>query len=282
MKPILSAQELSAHLADPSWAVVDCRFDLMQPDWGRQDFEKAHIPGSLYADLNRDLAAPHTAHTGRHPLPNILLFRQFLAAQGLSPEKTIVMVDTAFGAFASRLWWMLFQIGYTNIAILDGGWAQWQKSGLPVESGPASPVPQALSTILEFTTFGGLSLQEVDHIRLSPLHKLIDARAPIRFQGKEETIDPVAGHIPGALNRFHSQNLTSEGLFKSPQELHAEFSQLLAGTPSENAAVYCGSGVTSCFHLVAMKYAGLDLARLYPGSWSEWILDPQRPIAIEK
>ncbi len=280
MKPILSAQELSAHLADPSWAVVDCRFDLMQPDWGRQDFEKAHIPGSLYADLNRDLAAPHTAHTGRHPLPNILLFRQFLAAQGLSPEKTIVMVDTAFGAFASRLWWMLHQIGYTNIAILDGGWAQWQKSGLPVESGPASPVPQPLSTIPEFTTFGGLSLQEVDHIRLSPLHKLIDARAPIRFQGKEETIDPVAGHIPGALNRFHSQNLTSEGLFKSPQELHAEFSQLLAGTPSENAAVYCGSGVTSCFHLVAMKYAGLQLARLYPGSWSEWILDPHRPIAV--
>ncbi len=280
MKPILSAQELSAHLADPSWAVVDCRFDLMQPDWGRQDFEKAHIPGSLYADLNRDLAAPHTVHTGRHPLPDILLFRQFLAAQGLSPEKTIVMVDTAFGAFASRLWWMLHQIGYTNIAILDGGWAQWQKSGLPVESGPASPVPQPLSTIPEFTTFGGLSLQEVDHIRLSPLHKLIDARAPIRFQGKEETIDPVAGHIPGALNRFHSQNLTSEGLFKSPQELHAEFSQLLAGTPSENAAVYCGSGVTSCFHLVAMKYAGLQLARLYPGSWSEWILDPHRPIAV--
>ena len=280
MKPILSAQELSAHLADPSWAVVDCRFDLMQPDWGRQDFEKAHIPGSLYADLNRDLAAPHTVHTGRHPLPDILLFRQFLAAQGLSPEKTIVMVDTAFGAFASRLWWMLYQIGYTNIAILDGGWAQWQKSGLPVESGPASPVPQPLSAIPEFTTFGGLSLQEVDHIRLSPLHKLIDARAPIRFQGKEETIDPVAGHIPGALNRFHSQNLTSEGLFKSPQELHAEFSQLLAGTPSENAVVYCGSGVTSCFHLVAMKYAGLQLARLYPGSWSEWILDPHRPIAV--
>ena len=280
MKPILSAQELSAHLADPSWAVVDCRFDLMQPDWGRQDFEKAHIPGSLYADLNRDLAAPHTVHTGRHPLPDILLFRQFLAAQGLSPEKTIVMVDTAFGAFASRLWWMLHQIGYTNIAILDGGWAQWKKSGLPVESGPASPVPQPLSAIPEFTTFGGLSLQEVNHIRLSPLHKLIDARAPIRFQGKEETIDPVAGHIPGALNRFHSQNLTSEGLFKSPQELHAEFSQLLAGTPSENAVVYCGSGVTSCFHLVAMKYAGLQLARLYPGSWSEWILDPHRPIAV--
>ena len=111
MKPILSAQELSAHLADPSWAVVDCRFDLMQPDWGRQDFEKAHIPGSLYADLNRDLAAPHTVHTGRHPLPDILLFRPFLAAPSLSPETTIVLVDTALPAFASRLRWMLYQIG---------------------------------------------------------------------------------------------------------------------------------------------------------------------------
>ena len=241
------------------------------------DYQQGHIPGAVYAHLDHDLAAPITPTTGRHPLPGPAQIAKTFGKLGISNAGQVVVYDTVGGGFAARLWWMLRYCGHTAVAVLDGGYAKWSAESRPsrtgIESNPPtvfipSPQPHMLATTAQV-------LQTLS----SPESILIDARAPIRYRGEQEPIDPVAGRIPGALNRFHALNLSPEGTFLPPAELSTQFEALLGGRSTADAIVYCGSGVTSCHHLVALASAGLPLPRLYVGSWSEWIRDPSRPVA---
>ncbi len=275
---ILSTDVLSTHFDDPNWLIFDCRFDLQNPPWGNIDYQRNHIPGAIFADLERALSGDRTLHTGRHPLPDPLRFAEKLSGWGVSNASQVVVYDTVGGAFAARLWWMLRWLGHDRVAILDGGFGKWVREGRLTRSGIESRPPAAFVPRLRPESV--LDAAAVDRLRQDPSSRLIDARSAIRYRGEQEPIDPIAGHIPGAVNRFHGDNLTPEGTFLPPDTLRARFEELLAGVPPERAVFYCGSGVTSCHHLVAMLYAGLPMGRLYPGSWSEWIRDPARPIAL--
>ncbi len=277
MDALITTQSLAEHLSDPTWAVVDCRFDLAKPDWGFDDYKEAHIPGAVYAHLDHDLSSPVTPTTGRHPLPDVETFARKLGEWGISNETPVVAYDTTGGAYAVRLWWLLRYLGHSMVAVLNGGFPKWQREGRPTASGmearpPAKFIPHPNPDMIA-------DAAEVERIRQDPAYRLIDARAAVRYHGEQEPIDPVAGRIPGAINRFHAYNLTPDGTFKSPDQLRAQFAKLLDGALPENVVTYCGSGVTSIHHILAMEIAGLPGARLYPGSWSEWIRDPNRPIA---
>ncbi|NPV86407.1 MAG: sulfurtransferase [Anaerolineae bacterium] len=276
---LVSAQSLYDHLNDPSYVIIDCRFDLTNPNKGEAEYQQSHIPGAIYAHLDRDLSGDVTPETGRHPLPEIEKFIALLSTWGIDQSKHVVVYDTTGGAYASRLWWMLRSIGHPKTSLLDGGFAAWQNDHYPIASGKEENLP--LQYLFKgITTWSGtVTTEEVDHIRLDPAYCLIDARTPERYQGKLEPIDPVAGHIPGAVNRFHGNNLRPDGTFKSPDTLKSEFNALLQDRSPQNVIVYCGSGVTSCHHILAMELCGLPGARLYAGSWSQWIRDPSRPIA---
>lgn len=275
---LVPTDTLSAHLDDPQWVIVDCRFELKDPDWGPAEYQKAHIPGAVYAHLDHDLAGPVTHATGRHPLPDPEQFKIRLSSWGIDDGKQVVVCDTAGGAYAARLWWMLRRFGHTAVAVLDGGFPKWTREGRPTRAGVETRAPAQF----EGTPRVGwvAAAQEVDLIRLDPAYRLIDARTPVRFRGEQEPIDPISGRIPGAVNRFHGENLAPDGTFLPPDELRAQFEALLGGVPPERAVVYCGSGVTSAHHLVAMEHAGLKGARLYVGSWSEWIRDERRARAV--
>jgi thiosulfate/3-mercaptopyruvate sulfurtransferase len=274
---LVTTAQLFAHLDDPRWVVFDCRFDLANPSWGREEYRKAHIPGAIYAHLNEDLSAPVKPDTGRHPLPEIDVIVQRFSAWGVSAEKQVVVYDSGGGATAARLWWMLHYLGHPAAAVLDGGYAKWSVEGRPMISAMLEPSPA------QFTPHPNPSMlvdvQTVERLLHDPDYKIVDARAPIRYRGESEPIDPIAGRIPGAVNRFHENNLTSGNTLRPRDELRRAFLDLLGETPAERAVVYCGSGVTSCHHVLAMRLAGLGTPGLYVGSWSEWIRDPSRPIA---
>lgn len=274
---LVSTEMLVAHLEDPSWAVVDCRFELKEPEWGFAEYQKAHIPGAVYASLDRDLAGPITPTTGRHSLPAPDQFKARLSSWGIDATTQAVVYDAAGGAFAARLWWMLKYFGHSAVAVLDGGFPKWTREGRPTRAGIEShasahfegePRPEWVAVT-----------EEVDRIRIDPAYRVIDARTAIRYRGEQEPMDPIAGRIPGAVNRFHGENLAPDGTFLPPGELKAQFEALLGDVPPQRAVAYCGSGVTSAHHLVAMEHAGLKGARLYVGSWSEWIRDENRPKA---
>lgn len=275
---LISPQDLNLHLHRSDWIIVDCRFDLAQPEWGFRSYQENHIPGAVYADLDRDLSAPRTPQTGRHPLPSTTEFLKRLCRWGIDPNKQVVVYDTVGGAFAARLWWMLRLYHHEAVAVLDGGFDHWVRLGYPTESGIHTNPPTVKINTQPDLHWVVTTAEIEQHIR-QPRFLLIDARAPERYRGETEPIDPVAGHIPGAVNRFHQNNLNPDGTFKSPDRLRQEFTDLLQGTPPDDVVVYCGSGVTSCHHLLAMEIAGLRGARLYVGSWSEWIRDPSHPIA---
>lgn len=271
---IISTGTLAENLADPDWTIVDCRFDLARPDWGFQAYQDNHIPGSVYAHLDHDLAGPITPRTGRHPLPDVQVIAKRLGAWGIGENTQVVVYDSAGGAFADRLWWELRFLGHDKVAVLDGGIPKWLREGRPVKSGVETRasvnfIPHPRWNIIA-------SADEVDSIRQDPNFVLIDARAAERYRGEYEPIDPVAGHIPGAINRFHGLNLGKDGTFLPPDTLRMQFEELLAGKKPDHVVVYCGSGVTSIHHILAMELAGLPGARLYPGSWSEWIRDDNR------
>jgi len=274
----LSPEELFTIHRDHNLIKIDCRFDLMNPSQGRLDYHNNHIPGAFYAHLDHDLASPVTPHTGRHPLPTQAAFSRTLSSWGWEQGKQIVVYDAAGGSIASRLWWLLNYYGIHRVAVLDGGIDQWIKQGFPVDNqvvdSSALPVPALVANVKMAVT-----TQEMITIQAAGQKRMIDARTPARFQGKIEPIDTVAGHIPGAINRFHALNLNERGLFKSSDDLNHEFDDLINGYTPENIIVYCGSGVTSCHHILALKKAGIEGVRLYVGSWSEWIRDPNRPIA---
>jgi thiosulfate/3-mercaptopyruvate sulfurtransferase len=264
-----------------NWVIVDARVDLALPAWGAEEYRKAHIPRAVFADLNRQLASPPTPNSGRHPLPPVDDFLRQVAAWGIDAEKQVVIYDSLNGAFAARLWWMINAIGVHRVAILEGGIAHWLSEGRPTVSGEESNLPGNPMSVAGYNPSMFVTTREVEYGLRENNLLLIDARSPERYRGELEPIDPIAGHIPGAVNRFHGLNLNSNGLFKSAAELRTEFNQLLGNKIyPEDVVVYCGSGVTSIHHIIAMQKAGLPGARLYVGSWSEWIRDPHRPIAL--
>lgn len=275
---IISAAQLYQSLEWENWVVIDCRHDLAKPDWGQQEYEKGHIPGAVFAHLDRDVSAQVTPSTGRHPLPEIDIISKRLGGWGIDNHTQVVVYDSSGGAIASRLWWQLHFLGHSQTAVLDGGYTQWIKNGYPVSSQIALPLPRTFLPNPQLEMLVDAAFVEKNLIGHE--YTLVDARAPERFRGEKEAIDPVAGHIPGALNRFHGQNLGEDGKFLPPEILREQFNTLLKNTHPEKAVVYCGSGVTSCHHILALEIAGMPGSKLYAGSWSEWIRDPARPKAV--
>jgi thiosulfate/3-mercaptopyruvate sulfurtransferase len=273
--PLIDATTLASLLGRDDIAVVDCRFDLADTAWGAADYARAHIPGAVYAHVDHDLSAPRTGTNGRHPLPDVAAARRTLGRLGIDAATHVVACDQESGMYASRLWWMLRWLGHSQVSVLDGGFAAWTAAGLPAASGietrtarifDGQPDPSMLA-----------SADEVRGLITDPATIIVDARAPERYRGDIEPIDPVAGHIPGAVNRFYQHNLDG-GRFKTRAVLAAEWQPLLHGEPATHVVCYCGSGVTACHNLLALEVAGLAGARLYAGSWSEWVADPSRPI----
>lgn len=273
MDTLVSVSELAANLDNPGWVIADCRFALADPAAGRRAYMEGHIPGAHYVSLDDHLSTPHVpGKTGRHPLPDIADWRNVAGALGIQPGKQVVMYDDAGGAMAARMWWMLRWIGHEEAAVLDGGWQSWQAGGQPVSTalpGAAivSAYPQRPSRVAT------LSAGQLD----AGSQQLVDARDLPRYRGDTEPLDPVAGHIPGALCSPFAANLDADKRFLSPAALREKFAPVTAsGKP---VVCYCGSGVTAAHNILAMTIAGLAAPALYPGSWSEWITDPKRPVA---
>ena len=275
---IINTNDLHTNLKNPDWAIVACRFTLAEPHRSEEDYLRSHIPGAVYAHLDRDLCGeiiPGT--TGRHPLPNINRAVEVFSRLGIGEGIQVIAYDDQGGALAAgRLWWMLRWLGHETVAVFDGGWNKWLTEGRPVESGAKSrtstefipnPRPEILADV-----------EQVEKFRKDPRRLVMDARAAERYKGEIEPIDPVAGHIPGAINAPHEMNLSSNGIFYPASELRGSYLKILGDIPAEDTIVYCGSGVTAIHNILAMQYAGLGEARLYAGSWSEWITDEDRPI----
>jgi thiosulfate/3-mercaptopyruvate sulfurtransferase len=273
---LIAAEEVARRLDDPDWVVCDCRHDLADYGAGRRAYAEAHIPGARFVHLDEDLSGPKTGHNGRHPLPHPLTLALRLGALGIDCDTQVVAYDAAGGCFAARLWWMLRWVGHTRVAVLDGGWPAWAGAGLPVTSD--RPAFESTTYTLRPRPDLAVDAAYVAAHLADPETALIDARSADRFRGENESLDPVGGHIPGALNRFFKLNLDESGRFKAPEDLRAELAGLLGGCDPRGVVHQCGSGVTACHNLLAMEHAGLSGSRLYPGSWSEWISDRSRPV----
>lgn len=273
---LISAQELAQRLSASDVLVVDCRFDLANPDSGENAYRAAHIPGAIYAHLDRDLSSPITPTSGRHPLPDPEQFAATLGAWGVTPETQVIAYDADNSAFAARLWWLLRWVGHRAVAVLDGGFKAWTTAGLPT----TSDIPTRARSNFEAHPDRSMwvSTDEIP-TRLQEGWRLLDARAPERFEGKVEPIDPIAGHVPGAVNHPLGTNLGADARFLPADVLRSRYATSQAGVADERTIAMCGSGVTACHLLLAMEIAGKPGARLYAGSWSEWIRDPARPIA---
>ena len=275
--PLVTVQDLASRLADPGWVVFDCRFDLTDPAAGERAYHGAHIPGARYAHLDRDLSSPVTAVSGRHPLPPPAALAAKLAAWGLGAGCRAVVYDEVSGPFAARLWWLLRWLGHGEAAVLDGGWRAWRAAGLPVTPAAVTPAPAVFMPRPADDRWVGAGF--VERVLRRGGWVLVDARAAERFAGAVEPLDPVAGHIPGARNRPFAANLDGAGRLRPAAELRRDFTGLLGAVPPARVIHMCGSGVTACHNILAMEAAGLGGARLYAGSWSEWIRDPRRPVA---
>ncbi len=276
---LISAADLARHYQDASWVVLDCRHDLTNPDAGKAAYAAGHIPGAQFAGIDTDLSdkspGPGGEFRGRHPLPARTAFVEALRRWGVNHGSQVIAYDAHGGMFAARLWWMLRWAGHEAVAVLDGGLPAWQRLGMSLSTDPvARPRGNAEP---HYALAKTTSVDDVLANIADPVRVVIDARAPDRFRGENETLDPVGGHIPGAKNRFFKDNLDGDGRFKPAAQLRAEFGALL--TAPEASIMQCGSGVTACHNLLAMEIAGLPGAALYPGSWSEWCSDPSRPVA---
>jgi thiosulfate/3-mercaptopyruvate sulfurtransferase len=268
---LVDTGQLEKHLS--SWRLFDCRHDLAKPQLGEQQYREAHLPGALFAHLDRDLSAPKTGDNGRHPLPDRGAFIAWLGQRGVKAGDQVVCYDGGSGAMAARLWWMLRWAGHDAVAVLDGGIAKWLKEGRPVTSEEARFAHSSYPVRPPAAQAVDVKALETRREKLV----LVDARAPARYRGEQEPIDPIAGRIPGAKNRFSNDNLSPEGIFKKPELLRDEFRAVLGDRAAEEVVNYCGSGVAACHNLLAMELAGLRGGKLYAGSWSEWIADPARP-----
>lgn len=274
----IKATDLSPHLTDPGWLVVDCRFRLTDPDQGWKDYQVSHISGALYAHLDHDLSSPVIKGvTGRHPLPSVEKITEVFSRFGIDSGVQVVAYDDLGGALAAvRVWWLLRWLGHESVAVLDGGWQEWLKRGLPVDNQislrqPRNFIPHPRKELV-------ISSQEVEWMRNDPNYRVLDARSADRYRGENETIDPVAGHIPGAISAAYAGNLKPDGTFRSNTSLRDRYKKLIKDVPIEHVVCYCGSGVTSVHNILAMMKAGMGEARLYAGSYSEWITDPKRPV----
>jgi len=273
---LVDTETLASNLAS-GWCLFDCRFVLNQPQEGERRYRTSHIPGAHYLHLDRDLAGPVTPESGRHPLPVPEILAEKLRKTSVSDTRQIVAYDDAGGVFSARLWWLLRWLGHPQVAVLDGGIDKWLKENRPVN--------QDLSVVVPDGDFQPRpdDRRWVDSDFVATRSKqhggwLLDARASSRFRGDEEPIDPVAGHVPGAVNLPFTGNVNSDGYFKSPGALKQRFEAALGGISPGDSVCMCGSGVTACHNLLAMEVAGLRGSRLYAGSWSEWIRNPSHPI----
>ena len=300
---LIDPDTLDTLLHDSTCVVFDVRHDLLDPDAGLKAWRSGHIPGAVFLDHERDLCAQKTGTNGRHPLPALDDFLALMRTHGVAPGTQVVVYDGGPGAFAAHLWWMLRWMGHEAVAVLDGGWAAWKASGLPVASaggdaavvsGTGRPQTDAMAAdhgiapaddVVVNSPAGRLPSMPVvtaDQVLANiaePRFVVVDARAQNRFRGETEPMDPVAGHIPGALNRPNSLNSQPDGRFLPARQLRESFEALLGETPPEQVVHQCGSGITACHNLFAMELAGLSGSALYPGSWSEWCSDPERPVA---
>jgi len=276
-RTLIGVEDLERNLRDPSLVVFDCRHELSDPEAGARAYAKGHIPGARFAHTDRDLAGAKTGRNGRHPLPEPAAFAAWLGRNGVDASTQVVAYDYAAGSSAARLWWMLRHfMGHERAAVLDGGWEAWVAAGAPVTAEAPRIEPRAFAGAPRDAHVDAGYVES--HLN-DPAVLVLDARAPERFRGESEPIDPVAGHIPGALNRFYKDNLDAQGRFKAAAALRTELEELLGGRSPEQVVHQCGSGVTACSNLLAMEIAGLAGSRLFPGSWSEWCADPARPIA---
>jgi thiosulfate/3-mercaptopyruvate sulfurtransferase len=276
---LVATEILAAHLADPDWAVFDCRSVLGDPEAGPKAYAQGHVPGARYIHLERELSGPVTPDTGRHPLPDPSILAGILGRAGVDGRVQIVAYDDAGGVYAARLWWLTRWLGHTRVAVLNGGWQQWMREGRPVSTDAVRPAARQFD-FKGTVDAAWLSTAEVlEMVRGRKRGLLLDARAPVRYRGEQEPIDPVAGHVPGAVNLPHAGNVSEDGRFNDPAALRQRYEAALCCMRPEQAVCMCGSGVTACHNLLAMEIAGLKGARLYAGSWSEWIRDPARPVA---
>ncbi|HEY0296303.1 MAG TPA: sulfurtransferase [Bordetella sp.] len=281
---LITVSDLAARLAageadKGALRVFDLRHDLADHSVGRRAFEQGHIPGARFLDHETELCAPRTGKNGRHPLPAPEHLAGLMAAHGVTPDTLVVAYDATGGQYAAHLWWMLRWIGHERVAVLDGGWPAWSAAGLQTQAGPVQTLAPLAGAKPGASLVGSVDAAAV----LANIDKqdfvVVDARAPNRYRGEVEPMDPVAGHIPGALNRPNTQNVEADGRFKSPAQLRAEFEAVLGGRAPAEVVHQCGSGITASHNLLAMEVAGLAGSRLYPGSWSEWCADPARPVA---
>lgn len=276
---LISAAELAEHVFDANWVVLDCRHDLTNPDFGRNAYAEGHLPNAQFVHLDSDAGGDKQAadgtFRGRHPLPDRATFIDTLRRFGISDNTQVVVYDAHGGMFAARLWWMLRWVGHEAVAALDGGLPAWLAHGMFLSTEPS---PRALGTLTDKPSLvATVDAHDVLENLTNGNRTVIDARAPDRFRGENETLDPVGGHIPNAKNRFFKDNLQADGRFKPAEELRSAFDQLIDAP--QDAIMQCGSGVTACHNLLAMEVAGLKGAALYPGSWSEWCSDASRPVA---
>ena len=274
--PLIDAAALSERLDDPDWVVIDCRWTLTDPTAGPAAYARAHIPGARYANLDRDLARRPGPSDGRHPLPNPSDLAARLGGWGVTVHSTVVAYDEASAAYAARLWWLLGWLGHERRLVLDGGFGAWEAAGLPVEA-TTTPWRPATYVARRVAADSVVAAADVPSLQAAGL-LLVDARAAARYRGEQEPIDPVAGHVPGAVNRPGSANVGLDGRLRPAADLARELAQLLDGRAPGDLIAMCGSGVTACQLLLALAAAGLDGGKLYAGSWSEWIRDSARPI----
>lgn len=282
---ILSTEALAAGLEAAAegradWLVLDARFTLDDEDWGRRVHSESHIPGALFADLATDLSGPIVPGvTGRRPLPAFDVWSATLSRWGVTPETQIVTYDSSGGLMAAaRLWWMLRWAGHDRVAVLDGGWQAWTSEGRPTDTSASARTPTSFQGRERTAFLADVGL--VDEIRLDPAWALFDSRSEEGFHGRGVYQDPVRGHIPGARLANRADTLDGDGRFRSPDALRAHYAALFGDVPVERVVFYCGSGVTAAQNLLALAHAGLGDARHYVGSWSEWITDPSRPVAL--
>ncbi|MHB1512337.1 MAG: sulfurtransferase [Acidiferrobacter sp.] len=272
---------VAAHLNDPTWVILDCRFILSAPEAGLAAYREGHIPGARYADLERHLSGPRGARSGRHPLPPLEAFTETLKGFGIGPATQVVAYDEETSVYASRLWWLLrVWWGHEAVAVLDGGLAAWCSEEHPLTTVvPSVPAQAPYPRPSGLAEGGWLNDADVEAVVANGHRLLVDARGVARYRGTTEPLDPVAGHIPGARNRPFEQNLRADRTFRSPEELRRDYLAVLDGRPAAEIVHYCGSGVSACHNVLAMARAGLGLTALYPGSWSAWVSDPARPVA---
>ena len=273
---LISNTELAAKIGDPACVIFDCRHDLFDVGKGERLYREGHIPGAIYANVDTDLSGEKNGTNGRHPLPSSAAFTAFLARNGVTNISKIIAYDDVGGQFASRLWWLARWIGLTDVSLLDGGVSKWIADGHALSRDVPVPKPAALRGHAD--PMMALNADEVEAGLKITSTTLIDARAPERYRGEVEPIDPVAGHIAGAKNRFYKENLNADLTMRAPAEIKSAFLSMMNAPTADEVVHQCGSGVTACANIFAMEYAGLKGSKLYAGSWSEWITNPARPI----